>query len=232
MELAKHASAVMMENLIVNGVNKESMLQAKEVTENTIALLSESPESFNLLELLRVSGDPLYTHSLGVSLYCAMLAKQVGWDSPATLFKISTAGIFHDIGMKEIDKGIIEKHRSALTIEEIKRLETHPARAAAILGSVPSISDEVLQAILQHHESLDGRGYPSKLARSKIIPMARLLAVADEFCELAIASVNSPGLSAKAAIDRLCLVQAEVLDGQFLNALKAVMGLDASKSQN
>ena len=228
LELAKHASAAIMENLCVNGVNKESMLQAKEMTENTLALLSESPESFNLLELLRASGDPLYTHSLGVSLYSAMIAKQVGWTSPATLFKISTAGIFHDIGMKEIDKGIVEKHRSALTVEEIKQLETHPARAAAILGNVPSISDEVLQTILQHHESLDGRGYPSKLSRSKIIPMARLIAVADEFCELAVAGANSPGLSAKAAIDRLSLVQAGALDAQFLNALKTVMGLDAA----
>jgi response regulator RpfG family c-di-GMP phosphodiesterase len=227
LEIAKHASAVIMENLFVNGVNADGFYQAKETTETTLALLSDSKETFDLITKLSANGDPIYSHSLGVSLFSTMLAKQVGWDSPATLFKISTAGLFHDIGLKEIDRMIVDKPRSELSLQEIKELETHPAKAVKILGSIPAISGEILQAILQHHESLNGLGYPSKLPRSKIIPLARLISVADEFCELAIAGPNSPGLSGPEAVERLTLMLEGALDSQFLKALKVIVGAAA-----
>jgi HD-GYP domain-containing protein (c-di-GMP phosphodiesterase class II) len=221
--LAQHASAVIMENLFVNGVDEEGFKQAKEITETTLRLLSESPQCFDLLEALSANGDPLYTHSLGVSLFAAMIAKQVGWSSPVTLFKISTAGLLHDIGLKEIDSAITGKQRSSLNREEVALLESHPSRSAKILGSIPSIPSDILQIVLHHHESCVGRGYPSNLSRSKINPMARLISVADEFCELAIAGPNSPGMPARDAIERLCMINADALDPEYMKALKAVV---------
>jgi response regulator RpfG family c-di-GMP phosphodiesterase len=225
-EIAKHTNAVILENVFVNGINRESFDHAKEITENTVSLLSESPESFDILASLRATGDTLYAHSLGVSLYSTILAKRVGWNMPTTIFKISLAGLFHDVGLKEIDRDVVEKKVTDLTVEEVKRLETHSAGSARILGSIPSISSEILQAVLQHHESGDGRGYPSRLTKNKIIPMARLISVADEFCDLALASPNSPGISAIEAVERLSLLRTNSLDTQFLNALKSVFGIE------
>ncbi len=224
-QLAKHASAVILENLFVNGLNPESFNQAKDITESTLALLSECPESFDLLASLSACGNPLYTHSLGVSLYSALIAKQVGWTSPSTLFKVSTAGMFHDIGMKEIDPVLAEKPRSALTVTEVKLLESHPARAVEILSGIPSISSDILQIILHHHESVDGRGYPARLTRHKINLTSRLMSVADRFCEIALVGPNSPGLPAQEAFDRLCMVYDGTLDSLFVSALKNVLGL-------
>lgn len=225
-QLAKHANAVIMENLCVNGVNPESFSQAKDITESTLSLLSECPESFDILASLAACGDPLYTHSLGVSLFSALIAKQVGWNAPSTLFKVSTAGMLHDIGMKEIDPAIAEKPRSALSIAEIKLLESHPARAVEILTSIPSLSSDILQIILHHHEAVDGRGYPSRLTRQKINLISRLVSVADRFCEIALAGSNSPGLPAHEAFDRLNMIYNETLDPLFVAALKVVLGID------
>jgi len=221
--LARHASEVIMENLFVNGVDEEGFEQAKEITETTLGLLSESPQCFDLLAALSANGDPLYTHSLGVSLFGAMIARQIGWGSPVTLFKVSTAGLLHDIGLKEIDSAITGKQRSSLSHEEVMLLESHPARSARILGSIPSIPSDILQIVLHHHESCAGHGYPSNLSRSKINPMAKLISVADEFCELAIAGPNSPGIPARDAIERLGMVNADALDPEFMKALKAVL---------
>jgi putative nucleotidyltransferase with HDIG domain len=225
LQLAKTASAVIMENLFVNGVNKEGFAQAKDITETTLAILSESPEALDLLAALDATGDPIYTHSMGVSLFSAMIAKQIGWTSPSILFKISTAGLFHDIGLKEIDRTILEKHRSALTVTEIKLLETHPLKGAEILSSIPSIPSDIIQIVIQHHETCDGRGYPGRLSRSKINQVAKLISVADEFCELAIKSATSPGLPGLEAVARLRMIQGDALDAQYLNALEKVLGM-------
>ncbi len=225
LQLAKHASAVIMENLFINGVNQDNFNQAKEITETTLSLLASAPECFDLLSALRSNGDYIYAHSLGVSLYGTLIAKEIGWDSPSTIFKVSTAGLFHDIGLKEIDRVITEKARTSLNVEEIKIFETHPGKGAEILSGMPSISSDILQAVLQHHETADGRGYPGRLHRGKIIPIARLIAVADGFCELALAGPNSQGLPASEAMGRLCVIHGDSLDSKFLNALKSVIGL-------
>ncbi len=225
-QLVKHASDVVMENLFVNGLDQQVFNQAKEVLESTLTVLVESNEISGLISTLSGNGDHLYAHNLGVSVFSTLIAKQIGWKSPTRLFKISTAGLFHDIGLKEIDRGIVDKPRSSMTPDEIKIYESHCVRGAEILSRIPTISDEIIQAVLQHHESADGRGYPSKLAAGKINTMARLIAVADKFCELILPAKNYPGLSPQKAVDRLSLTILAAVDVQFLIALKKVLGLD------
>jgi HD-GYP domain-containing protein (c-di-GMP phosphodiesterase class II) len=140
------------------------------------------------------------------------------------LFKIATAGLFHDIGLKEIDRAILDKPRAALTVAEVKLLETHPTKGAEILATIPSVPSDILQVVIQHHETCDGRGYPGRLQRSKINQVAKLISVADEFCELAISSARSPGLPGPEAMARLRMIHADYLDAQFLKALSSVIG--------
>lgn len=224
-QMLRHASAVILENLFINGVTQQDFDQARAVTETSLALLAESNDGFQLLSALREGGDPLYTHSLGVSLFSVLIAKQTGWSSPSSLFKVSTAGLFHDIGLKEIDRAIVDKPRMDLSVPEVRLLETHCVRGAAILSSIPSMSEEIIQAVLQHHESADGRGYPSNLFAHKITPMARLLSIADQFCRLALAEA----MPVQQAVDRLSLTIVSPSDLPFLSALKASLGLSEAK---
>lgn len=224
--LLKHANEVVLANLFLNGTDEANFASAKETLEITISLLSESPDTFNLLTTLSQSGDYLYTHSLGVSLYGVMIAKQMGWNSMVTLFRVSTAGIFHDIGMKEFDRALLEKPRSEFSHAEVKIFETHPARGAEILATVASIPGEILQVVLHHHESCNGRGYPSNLSRNAITPHAKLLAVADEFCKLALPGPGTTALAPQQAMERLSLLHGNALDPEFVAALKRVLKLD------
>lgn len=222
MQFTADANIVMLENLFVNGVNQTAFNYAKEIMEMTIELLVQNSETYNLLDALKSYGEPLYSHSLGVGLYSVMIAKQIGWNANSTLCKISMAGTFHDIGLKEVDKSIALKSRTELSFEELKELESHPIKSKKILSSVPSIPSEVIQAIVQHHESFDGRGFPYKIARNQIIPMASLIAVADEFCELVITHNPSQALTAKEAIERLSLTHSATLDSKFMDGLKKI----------
>lgn len=116
-----------------------------------------------------------------------------------------------------------------MTIKEVKLMESHVLRGVDILLKIPIFPSDVLQVILQHHENCAGTGYPSKLLKNKTQPLARLIAVMDEFCELTIGDKNQPGMSAQDAILRMFVLYSEILDPTFLLSLAKVYGVNVDQ---
>src|SRR5690606_5884100 len=103
---------------------------------------------------LNSHADFVYAHSLGVSTYGVMIARVMGWRSAPSLFKVAIAGLFHDIGFKELDRELLEKPRITHTAAERKEYETHPTRGAELLSQVGNIPLDVIQVASQHHEDV------------------------------------------------------------------------------
>lgn len=225
----KHTGEVILEHIFNNELDETTYEDAKNIVETTVSIVTDNRDLFDLLEILNNHGDHTYAHSLGVSMYAAMMAKELKWNSPATLFKLSLGGMFHDIGLKEIEKELITKPRRNMNAEELKKYQSHPMRGMEILGQIPSIPSDVLQIVLQHHENCLGLGYPSGLKKKHIHPMARVVAVASEFCELALKGAHTPGLPPKEALSRLLTIHRETLDTAALEALLKVFKVPPPK---
>ena len=177
-----------------------------------------------MLDVLNSHADFVYAHSLGVSMYGVLLARALGWLSPQTAFKVSIAGLYHDIGKKEIPRAILEKPRFQMTLEERTIYETHPTRGKEILEAIKSVPTEVVEVAYQHHENILGTGFPRKLRKMSIHPMANLIAIVDRFCELAIKSPYSSGMTAAEALSQIGK-SGDEFDRQCHQALrKIVMG--------
>ena len=128
-------------------------------------------------------------------------------------------GLFHDIGKKEIPREILDKPRIQLNQQEKAVLETHPTRGMEILSKIPSIPEDVAVIAHQHHEDVCGYGYPLGIKKNKIYPLARIVSVANVFCEYVIKGPNSEGMPAKEAINRILKFQKDGLDPEYLAAL-------------
>ncbi len=121
--------------------------------------------------------DP-YTrwHSTNVAKYAVAIGRDLGL-SPSQLEEIHIAAILHDVGKIGISERIISKP-DLLSREEFDIMKDHPAHGMRILepiGFSPSISN----AIYQHHERFDGKGYPQGIGGENISLAARILSVAD-----------------------------------------------------
>ncbi len=144
-----------------------------------------------------------------------MIAKQLGWKSPQTLFKTSFAGLFHDIGKKEISRTLLEKPRASLSQQERQEIDTHTTRGKEILESLKGIPSEVIQVAYEHHEDILGQGYPQRLSHNRIHPISLIVSVADVFCNYTITNPQRPEpLSAAEAISTMTLYKASSLDHQ------------------
>lgn len=129
---------------------------------------------------------------------------------------VQLAGILHDVGEIQIPEGILSKP-GKLTDDELMKLKDHPQLGYNILKQV-TLPWPVAQAVLQHHERLDGSGYPQGLKGEEILPEARIIAVADAIDALASASPNHPRLGIPAALLEIEKYKGKLYDEAVVNA--------------
>ena len=199
--VCRHAAELVLDSMYLSDLDRAAFDEGRVFIESTVSLISEDRDLLGLLESMREHSRPLYFHSMAVALYCVMVARKLEWTSTVNLFKLALGGMLHDIGKKEIDSRITESDAAKLTAPERKMLETHSARGVAILNTIPSTSDDVLQIVSQHHEIGTGSGHPSHLRSSQIHPLARVVGVVDRFCKLMFSGEAASGYSLKAAIE-------------------------------
>ena len=117
-------------------------------------------------------------HSELVSRYAVAIAKRFDM-SDREIEVINRGGLLHDVGKIGIDDAILNKN-SGLTTEEFEEIKKHPIYGADILEPVSFLRGE-RDIVLQHHEKIDGSGYPYGLVGEEISIAARVVAVCDVF---------------------------------------------------
>ncbi len=139
----------------------------------------------NLLRSILILGtiiearDP-YTggHVWRVAEYSRLLAQKAGL-SKDDMLKTYMCGYVHDIGKIGIPDSILNKTTS-LTKEEFELIKTHTTIGGEILKAHP-LSDLVMDAVVHHHERMDGKGYPDRLEGDRIEFITRIISVSDTF---------------------------------------------------
>jgi HD-GYP domain len=108
------------------------------------------------------------------------IAKYVSWN--IDIEKLSKAALIYDIGKLEIDHSILDKP-GKLTEAEFAIIKQHPEKSLKYLSG--TFDDPIIRdAIIEHHERLDGSGYPCGLKDNDISKEAKILMVADMYCAL------------------------------------------------
>lgn len=131
------------------------------------------------LRMIEVADEYTYKHSINVGMVASMIGKWLGYSENA-LMDLALAGMLHDIGKSRIPSEIINKP-ARLTPAEFDVIKDHPRAGYEILSETREVNFDVLFGVLEHHEWIDGKGYPNGSAGKKIHEFARIVAVADVF---------------------------------------------------
>ncbi len=174
------------------GLNPQNLNSAKEISLNVINLIETHPDLLKLLVGLNDITDEFVRHSIAVGYTSILIAKELQWVRKDTLEKLALGGILHDIGKKEIAPEILKKPRIEMTANEIREYESHPYRGMMILQAIHDMPEDIIKIAYEHHENAIGQGFPRKLWDTKIHPLARVVGVADTFCNLIMASPSNP----------------------------------------
>ena len=141
-------------------------------------ILSCGNVSLDLTDL-RSYDDYTYAHSVNVAVYCGVIGMGMGM-SEVELGHLVTAALLHDLGKLQIPDEILNKP-GRLTQEEYLIMKSHATLSYQIISERWDISAHIKEAVLHHHENVDGSGYPDGLEGAQQTMFTRILHVADVY---------------------------------------------------
>lgn len=168
------------ENLLLQVPFYARMLEDPKVRVLLLDVISKiplpAPMAFQLTLACEVRHE-VFVHSVQVALTAAWLAR-----SPTALrFDVgmaAAAGLLHDVGMLHLDPVLLQPEHG-LSSAQRRQLYSHPLIATVLLKRHHEYTKEMVRAVGEHHEYLNGSGYPRNLAGDAISPLGRILGLAE-----------------------------------------------------
>jgi putative nucleotidyltransferase with HDIG domain len=157
-------------------------IEREIIEKSVLPLMKAVVKSNNVLGKLRqIESNDTYTyrHSMNVGILASMVGKWLNY-SEKDLQNLTTAAMLHDIGKSKISEEIINKP-GALTSEEYELVKKHSNLGYDILKESEGMTFDILCGVLQHHERMDGSGYPLGIKGNRIHEFAKIIAVVDVF---------------------------------------------------
>jgi len=161
----------------------------------------------------------------------AILAAQLGEELklPATTRRhLAVGGLLHDIGKLSVPLDILRKP-SGLTDDEYAEIKRHPEAGRRLLEELGGFSPTVLDLVSDHHERLDGRGYPRGMTEEELPLHTRILTVCDVYDALVSDRVYRAAWTPERAFELLREDTGRAFDGRCVEALAKVVGLAAEE---
>ena len=152
--------------------------KAEAVVDELVTHCLHSPSVFASMTRLKSFDDYTFVHSLNVSIISIAIARRLG-KTAEELENIGLAGLLHDIGKMRVPDNILNKP-GKLNDKEFAVMRRHPELGYDILNKT-NVSDDIKDAVLQHHEKADGSGYPNGLFDRQISAYAKVLSIADVY---------------------------------------------------
>nr|WP_295971882.1 HD domain-containing phosphohydrolase [uncultured Bacillus sp.] len=160
-------------------VLEKSVKEFKGIIRNMLSEVKKNRELMSLLSDICIHDSYIFTHSLNVSLYALAIGMEMGLAEPQ-LEMIGLGALLHDIGKVTVPTEILMKP-GHLTDDEFAIIKAHTSNGFELLRKTYTLPLLVAHCAYQHHERLDGSGYPRGIIGKDIHLFAQIIAVADVF---------------------------------------------------
>ncbi|WP_269532208.1 HD-GYP domain-containing protein [Chitinimonas sp. BJYL2] len=191
-------------------------------TEVMTACASDSDVAIAMI-LLRQEGKYAVRHMVNAAIVCALVCRSLE-KTEAHTRSIVSAALTMNIGMIEFQDQLKEQ-KTPLSAAQRARLERHPMMGADMLREA-GIQDPVwLDAVEQHHECIDGSGYPDKLFGKEVCEGARILSLADLFCARVTPRSYRPAVASNVALKGILLERGKSLDETVASHFIKTLGI-------
>jgi HD-GYP domain-containing protein (c-di-GMP phosphodiesterase class II) len=168
--------------------------EVEEVIEDMVESMVRNPDAMMWVARLREQDASTYGHGLSVAVSLVAFGRHLGFPR-MELSHLGMTGLLLDVGKIKLPKSLLEKH-DRLNPQEFALVKQHVQFGLDVLHQTPNIHANVLEGVAQHHERVNGSGYPFALAGSKISVFGRMAAIGDTYAamtqERAYAEASSP----------------------------------------
>jgi len=176
-QFAKAALSLREINSNIHARPKEAYVEAVDVVQDIVTTILSNKDIAIHLMSDKADGEEIYFHSLNVSVMAMMLGKEVGL-SETEIEQLGIGCLFHDVGKSEIPDRVLRTDMPNRI--EMNLIRQHCAYGVTIAEKL-GLSQQAIDVIMQHHECMDGTGYPNMLIGSEISPLSRIAAIVNAY---------------------------------------------------
>lgn len=208
---------------------KEQSKRAVQLAKDMVSEFMKRPYVVNNISQLQSYGRGSVDHSVNVAVLSVFLGLRLGYTSQVILEHLALGGLLHDIGkaamgMQNQKKGKDQSDQLIEGTQNEELLELHPQLGKDLVEKSQDIPNEVKMIIGQHHEFIDGSGYPNGLRGTAVYDLARVVTIANVYDNLIseIESVDIPS-RCRTAIERLAAGYQKQLDQKKLEKVVKIL---------
>jgi uncharacterized domain HDIG len=198
--------------------DKKAMSEYVKTVENLISYISENKDITKSLYDIQTHSNSTYVHSISVCIMSAIIGQGMKMDSSA-IKELGVAAILHDIGKTQLPRSIVEK-KGNLSGEELKQYKEHPYLGAMLLKKNVRISENIIKGVQQHHERVDGKGYPYGLTGKSINKFARIICVSDVYDTISNSKDYKKAFSPNDAYELILAGSGTIFDEEVVQSFK------------
>lgn len=208
---------------LLNGRSSRIPEKLAEYAQALQAQVAKDSDAFLASVELSETGRYGTIHAIHSATLCDMVAQSLGMTSEQRRTLICAA-LTRDVGFLELQEELDLQHEP-LSSEQQAKVQNHPLESAKLLMRAGVEDHDWLAAVEQHHERLNGTGYPKALPDDRICAAARLMGIADAYSAMTKPRAYRPALQGPSAIHSIFQTRGSLVDAEFTQHFIRVLGM-------
>ncbi len=194
---------------IYSGVKPTEMVEATDsIASDLMEAISNNDAIAIDIGALKTSDEYTFKHSVDVATISMIIAKKMQL-SKKEIYEIGVSGLLHDLGKTQVPPEILNKP-AKLDHDEFEIMKQHSIFGYRMIKDQPAYNEEIKLAVLQHHEKINGQGYPLGVRDINICPYAKILSVSDIYDALVTERPYKSAYSQRDAVEIIMSMTAEL----------------------
>jgi HD-GYP domain-containing protein (c-di-GMP phosphodiesterase class II) len=189
---------------IFEGVKSGAPIKNVEVKKTVHTLMDTILRRYDpllsLIHMQRHDAD-MFAHAVNVCAFALVVGKNQGYDK-VKLEQLGIGALLHDVGELRLPRNLLQKP-GVYTEQERRLVQQHPRLGVNILSQSDDVHQESLRIVLEHHERIDGSGYPAGLKGLEISPLSEIVGIVDIYDAMLSSREGRPPLPPAQAVKQL-----------------------------
>jgi HD-GYP domain-containing protein (c-di-GMP phosphodiesterase class II) len=202
---------------------KIDLTKVNDALNGMVDSIERNPDALIWLAKLKQTDDIAYNHALNVSITLMALANFMALPRKQVK-ELGLAGLLQDIGKAKIPTELLHKE-TKITEEEFDLLKKHVDHALELLQVTDNISGTVILTVSQHHERINGSGYPYQLKGKQISLTGQMAGLIDTYCALTSNKVYAKGVYNQLALEEIYSMRDTKFSSALIDQLVQFLGI-------
>lgn len=202
---------------------KIDLLHVHQTIDSMVDSIERNPDALMWLAKLKQQDDYAYNHAFNVSVNLMAFAHFMALPKEQ-IKELGLAGLLQDVGKIKISPALLQKQEQ-LSEQELVIMKSHVHIGLDMLRDTEHMSPKVLEIIANHHERIDGDGYPSQLKQGQLSMAAQMAGLMDSYCALITDKPYAKGIFNQQALESLYAKADKQYSAALVNQLIQFFGI-------